>query len=459
MASQQLQAQRRAVFSANGDYFSDGGTVQLPRGTYYLVVASTWFGKLAVLHGCEMSETGQIQVTQGMALAIFLRLEPTLSEGVMRLSFLRHVLSDIKLDSFIAALEPLVIEELDRRGEVEWVDLSSAYETLDSLQHGMTCVPADFLLTEQVTTANTALRVLEAKYKNWTFGAMVNAASYKVAANFVQNLGNYARAADKTDSESDFSYLLKQILLKMSPEDREHRDACAGLTRVFRKSRLPDCYAFENVHSAPDFMASIVLGIELSNDATRSGAWAQNIPRFINSFRLTAILLDGAPDQRSALQRLTSAANLEGGLNQAIMDAVEGAIDEHLSQSLESYRALSPVDRIAKACQDMQAALARVKRAYSNASEGTPEQARAQAQSLTSVNRSPEYARFQHALEVAQRADGFEVFNPDGRGAGAHQFLFHSLYHSNAPSADLVVKLLRGLKSQYGSYFSATRSR
>jgi hypothetical protein len=75
-----------------------------------------------------------------------------------------------------------------------------------------------FLLTEQVTAVNASLRALEAKYKNWTFGAMVSAASDKVAADFVQNLGNYARAADKTDSESDFAYLLKQVLLKMSPE-------------------------------------------------------------------------------------------------------------------------------------------------------------------------------------------------------------------------------------------------
>ena len=169
---------------------------------------------------------------------------------------------------------------------------------------------------------------------------------------------------------------------------------------------------------------------------------------------MTAILLKDAPDQHSALQRLIGAAGLEGGLNQAIMDALESTIDEYLSQSLESYSSLLPAARIAKACQDMQAAIVRMKRAYSNASEGTPEQARAQAQSMTSVNKSLEYSGFQHALESAQGSNGFGVFNPDGQGLGAYQFLLHSLYNSSAPSNDAIVKLLRNLKSQYGSYFS-----
>jgi len=82
-----------------------------------------------------------------MALAIFLRLEPALGEGVARL---RHVLSVVKLDSFIATLKPLVNEELGCRGGGHWTNLSSAYEMLGSLQHDLVRVPADFLVTEPI---------------------------------------------------------------------------------------------------------------------------------------------------------------------------------------------------------------------------------------------------------------------------------------------------------------------
>ena len=455
MAAHEPQTQRYASFSAAGDNFIGNGGIQLPAGTYYAISALSWFGKLATLHECATLPSGQVQVTQGMALAIFLRLEPAFGDGMARLPLLRHVLSDVKLDSFIATMEPLVTAELNRRGEDHWANLSAAYEMLGSLQHNLVCVPADLLLTEPiVSTASAAVRTYESKFKNWSFGAMVDVASYQAAANFVQNLGNYARSADKTNSESDFGFLLKLLLAKMPLEDREHRDACAGLTRLFRRSRTPSCFGFDDVKSAPDFLASISQGIELSTDATRSDAWARNISRFIKAFRLTAILLEDAPDQHSALQRLIGAAGLEGGLNQAVMDELESTIDEHLSQSLESYSSLMPAARIAKACQDMQASIVRMKRAYSNASEGTPEQARAQAQSMTSVNKSLQYSGFQHALESAQGSNGFGVFNPDGQGLGAHQFLLHSLYNSSAPSNDAIVRLLRNLKSQYESYFS-----
>ena len=428
MASQEPQTQRYASFSAAGDNFNGDGGVQLPAGTHYAISATSWFGKLVALHKCATLPTGQIQVTQGVALAIFFRLEPALGEGVMRLPLLRHVLSVIKLDSCIATLEPLVNEELNRRGGGHWTNLSSAYEMLGSFQHDLVCVPADFLVTEPILpTAAATVRSYESKFKNWSFGAMVDAASYQVAANFVQSLGNYARSAEKNNSESDFGYLFRLLLAKMPQEDREHRDACAGLIRLFGRSRIPACFGFEDVKSAPDFLASISQGIELLTDGTRSDAWARNISRCIKAFRMTAILLEDAPDQHSDLQRLIGAPGLEGGLNQAIMDALESTIDEYLSQSLESYSSLLPAARIAKACQDMQAAIVRMKRAYSNASEGTPEQARAQAQSMTSVNKSLEYYGFQHALEAAQGSNGFGVFNPDGQGLGAHNTNSYSI--------------------------------
>ena len=102
----------------------------------------------------------------------------------------------------------------------------------------------------------------------------------------------------------------------------------------------------------------------------------------------------------SLAQRLIGAAGLEGGLNQAIMDALESTIDEYLSHSLESYSSLLPAACIAKACQDMQAAIVRMKRAYSNASEGTPEQARAQEQNMTSslVNTLPITKKNKHTV-------------------------------------------------------------
>jgi uncharacterized protein (DUF885 family) len=84
---------------------------------------------------------------------------------------------------------------------------------------------------------------------------------------------------------------------------------------------------------------------------------------------------------------MTHSAGLERGLNQAVLEGLENKIDEHLRDRLDDYSAMEPAKRIAKACDEMQAAMARVQQAYSRSDEGTTEQALAQLQSQMSVNK------------------------------------------------------------------------
>ena len=87
----------RAVFSAAGDHFEGPGAPwRLPAKTQYLVSASVWFGKLALLYGCATSANGEAVVPQGLALATFLRFRPSFLNGAEDLAITRHILRDNK---------------------------------------------------------------------------------------------------------------------------------------------------------------------------------------------------------------------------------------------------------------------------------------------------------------------------------------------------------------------------
>ena len=257
------------------------------------------------------------------------------------------------------------------------------------VHHEVSCTPDDFLLTEPMGSGAAARdrADTEEKFKNWTLSMMVRAASYDVAADFMQNLGNHARVADKTGATSNYFYLLKQLLKKMPEEDREHWDASAGLLRLFTKSAWPASVTRALAATAPDFLAQITKGVAFSAEATSTDAWADSIELVTDAFPLFARLFKGVPNPRSAVQRMTHSAGLEKGLNQAVLEGLENKIDEHLRDRLDDYSAMEPAKRIAKACDEMQAAMARVQQVYSRTDEGTTEQALAQLQSQMSVNK------------------------------------------------------------------------
>ena len=160
---------------------------------------------------------------------------------------------------------------------------------------------------------------------------------------------------------------------------------------------------------------------------------------------------------RSAVQRLAHAAGLEKGLNQAIMEALENKIEEHLRDELDDYSALEPGKRIAKACDEMQAAIARVQLAYSRSGEGTTEQARAHMQSELTVNKSAVYANLStYVKTVEDNSHVLHLFNFGRQNLGAYQFTIQAFYNTkNAPSKDLIVEALHNARVSYGVYLSA----
>jgi len=297
----------------------------------------------------------------------------------------------------------------------------------------------------------------EEKFKNWTFGMMVRAASYDVAADFMQNLGNHARVADKTGATSNYFYLLKQLLKKMPEEDREHWDASAGLLRLFTKSAWPASVTRALATTAPDFLAQITKGVAFSAEATSTDAWADSIELVTDAFPLFARLFKGVPNPRSAVQRMTHSAGLEKGLNQAVLEGLENKIDEHLRDRLDDYSAMEPAKRIAKACDEMQAAMARVQQVYSRTDEGTTEQALAQLQSQMSVNKSVVYANMSTFVKtVEDKSHVFRLFNYERQNLGAHQFAIHSFFnHKSATAKDLIVEELYNARVSFGAYLSA----
>ena len=209
--------------------------------------------------------------------------------------------------------------------------------------------------------------------------------------------------------------------------------------------------------TAPDFFAQIVQGIKFNTEATKAEAWAEYLALMLDFFPLFARLVQGVSDLRSAAQRLAHAAGLEKGLNQAIMEALENKIEEHLRDELDAYSALEPGKRIAKACYEMQAAIARVQLAYSRSGEGTTEQARAQMQSELYVNKSAVYANLStYVKTVEDNSHIFHLFNFGRQNLGAYQFTIQAFYNTkNSPSKDLIVEALHNARVSYGVYLSA----
>jgi len=146
VASENAQLQPYAVFSAAGDQFvGPGEPGRLPAKTQYLVSASVWFGKLALLYGCATSANGEVVVPQGLALAIFLRFRPSFLNGAEDLTISRRVLRDLKLAEFIHGREHHIAAEMDRLGVSEWTTVAAAYEVLDNLHYGVSCIPDYFI--------------------------------------------------------------------------------------------------------------------------------------------------------------------------------------------------------------------------------------------------------------------------------------------------------------------------
>ena len=171
---------------------------------------------------------------QGLALALFLRFRPSFLNGAGDLAITRHILRDTKLAEFIHGREHHIAAEMDRLGVGEWTTIAAAYEVLDNLHYGVSCIPGDFIIMEPMGSSAAARdkAETEGKFQFWTFGKMLDATSSEVTADFVQHLGNYARVEDKTAPTSNYFYLLKQPLKKLPEEDREHWDASPGLSTV-----------------------------------------------------------------------------------------------------------------------------------------------------------------------------------------------------------------------------------
>ena len=460
MASDNSSNQPCAIFSEAGDHFAGEDNLgRFPGNTQYHVAANVWLGKLAILHGCLVSQNEKVVMPQGLALAIFLRFRPTFLGGAENLTCTRYVLRDSKLAAFIDELEPHVAAEFGRSGEGDWTSVFSAYKMLGDLQHEVSCTPDDFLLTEPMGSGAAARdrADTEEKFKNWTFGMMVRVASYEVAADFMQNLGNHARISDKTGATSNYFYLLKQLLKKMPEEDREHWDASAGLLRLFAKSAWPASVTRDIAATAPDFLAQITKGIAFSTEATSTDAWADSIELVTDAFPLFARLFEGVPNPRSAVQRMTHSAGLEKGLNQAVLEGLENKIDEHLRDRLDDYSTMEPAKRIAKACDEMQAAMARVQQAYSRSDEGTTEQALAQLQSQMSVNKSVVYANMSAFVKtVEDKSHIFRLFNYGRQNLGAYQFSIQAFFNTkSAPAKDLIVMELHNARVSFGAYLTA----
>jgi hypothetical protein len=154
---------------------------------------------------------------------------------------------------------------------------------------------------------------------------------------------------------------------------------------------------------------------------------------------------------------MTHSAGLEKGLNQAVLEGLENKIDEHLRDRLDDYSAMEPAKRIAKACDEMQAAMARVQQVYSRTDEGTTEQALAQLQSQMSVNKSVVYANMSTFVKtVEDKSHVFRLFNYERQNLGAHQFAIHSFFnHKSATAKDLIVEELYNARVSFGAYLSA----
>ena len=242
----------------------------------------------------------------------------------------------------------------------------------------------------------------------------------------------------------------------MPEEDREHWDVSPGLLRLFEKSIWPLGVKRPRAATAPDFFAQLGQGIQFNSEATKAEAYANNLALMLDFFPLLARLCQGVSDLRSAVQRLAHAAGLEKGLNQAIMEALENKIEEHLRDELDDYSVLEPGKRIAKACDEMQAAIARVQLAYSRSGEGTTEQARAHMQSELTVNKSAVYANLStYVKTVEDNSHVLHLFNFGRQNLGAYQFTIQAFYNTkNAPSKDLIVEALHNARVSYGVYLS-----
>ena len=123
---------------------------------------------------------------------------------------------------------------------------------------------------------------------------MLDAASSEVTADFVKHLGNYARVEDKTAPTSNYFYLLKQLLIKMPEEDREHWDASPGLLRLFEKSIWPLGVKRPRAATAPDFFAQLGQGVQFNSEATKAEAYANNLAHMLDFFPLLARLFKGS---------------------------------------------------------------------------------------------------------------------------------------------------------------------
>ena len=83
-------------------------------------------------------------------------------------------------------------------------------------------------------------------------------------------------------------------------------------------------------------------------------------------------------------------------------------------------------------------------------SAGTHAQARAPVKVLTSVSTSVEYATAKDFLEINTGSKGYAVFNLDGKGLGAHQYLLKAFFeHNQGTSLDPVIKFLRARENEF----------
>jgi len=233
---------------------------------------------------------------------------------------------------------------------------------------------------------------------------------------------------------------------------KTYRDASPGLSPFFVEVRPPAVFFELAVTGAPQLFARIDRGRLLAQASTCGDTLAKFLQLTERAYPFIAIIIKRSDDKRAHVLRLAHAVGCGGNLDFAMLGSLEEKIKEHLSDSLEVLASMQTSARITAACEEIEGAETQVKSYFKAAgtSAGTHAQARAHVKVLTSVSTSVEYATAKDFLEINTGSKGYAVFNLDGKGLGAHQYLLKAFFeHNRGTSQDPVIKFLRARENDF----------